>query len=37
MVCKVAEALEPVAVGRLERWIGDMAIAEAILAQETRE
>ena len=25
-VCKVADTLEPVAVGRLERWIGDMAI-----------
>jgi glutamate synthase (NADPH/NADH) small chain len=28
VVCKVAESLEPVAVGRLERWIGDMAIKE---------
>ncbi len=27
-VCKVGETLEPVAIGRLERWIGDMAIAE---------
>ncbi len=27
-VCTVAETLEPVAIGRLERWIGDMAIAE---------
>jgi len=25
-VCKVGQTLEPVAVGRLERWIGDMAI-----------
>jgi len=25
-VCAVAERLEPVAVGRLERWVGDMAI-----------
>jgi glutamate synthase (NADPH/NADH) small chain len=25
-VCQVAKTLEPVAVGRLERWIGDMAI-----------
>ena len=25
-VCKVAESLAPVAIGRLERWIGDMAI-----------
>ena len=25
-VCDVGESLEPVAVGRLERWIGDMAI-----------
>ncbi len=27
-VCPVGETLEPVAIGRLERWIGDMAIAE---------
>lgn len=27
-VCPVGGALEPVAIGRLERWIGDMAIAE---------
>ncbi len=27
-VCTVGETLEPVAIGRLERWIGDMAIAE---------
>ena len=27
-VCTVGATLEPVAVGRLERWIGDMAIAE---------
>ncbi len=26
MVCVVGDKLEPVAVGRLERWIGDMAI-----------
>ncbi len=26
VVCQVAQSLEPVAVGRLERWIGDMAI-----------
>ena len=26
MVCTVGEDLEPVAIGRLERWIGDMAI-----------
>jgi glutamate synthase (NADPH/NADH) small chain len=26
-VCPVGGALEPVAIGRLERWIGDMAIA----------
>jgi glutamate synthase (NADPH/NADH) small chain len=25
-VCPVGETLEPVAIGRLERWIGDMAI-----------
>ena len=27
-VCTVGESLEPVAVGRLERWVGDQAIAE---------
>ena len=27
-VCDVGESLEPVAVGRLERWIGDMAIEQ---------
>lgn len=27
-VCQVGDTLEPVAIGRLERWIGDMAIAE---------
>ena len=27
-VCTVGESLEPVAIGRLERWVGDMAIAE---------
>ncbi|MDH4115129.1 MAG: dihydropyrimidine dehydrogenase, partial [Burkholderiaceae bacterium] len=27
-VCTVGETLEPVAIGRLERFIGDMAIAE---------
>ena len=27
-VCTVGEKLEPVAIGRLERWVGDMAIAE---------
>ncbi|MGL6112697.1 MAG: NADPH-dependent glutamate synthase [Rubrivivax sp.] len=27
-VCTVAETLEPVAIGRLERFVGDMAIAE---------
>jgi len=27
-VCTVADSLEPVAIGRLERFIGDMAIAE---------
>jgi glutamate synthase (NADPH/NADH) small chain len=26
VVCTVAEDLEPVAIGRLERWIGDLAI-----------
>ena len=27
-VCTVGETLEPVAIGRLERWVGDTAIAE---------
>ncbi len=27
-VCTVGESLEPVAIGRLERWVGDMAIAD---------
>jgi glutamate synthase (NADPH/NADH) small chain len=27
-VCTVGESLEPVAIGRLERWVGDMAIKE---------
>ena len=27
-VCPVGEKLEPVAIGRLERWVGDRAIAE---------
>jgi glutamate synthase (NADPH/NADH) small chain len=27
-VCPVGDTLEPVAIGRLERWIGDRAIAE---------
>jgi glutamate synthase (NADPH/NADH) small chain len=27
-VCTVGESLEPVAIGRLERWVGDMAISE---------
>ncbi len=27
-VCPVGETLEPVAIGRLERWIGDLAIEE---------
>jgi len=26
--CAVADSLEPVAIGRLERWVGDQAIAE---------
>ena len=29
VVCTVADTLEPVAIGRLERFVGDMAIAEA--------
>ena len=27
-VCTVGDALEPVAIGRLERWVGDLAIKE---------
>jgi glutamate synthase (NADPH/NADH) small chain len=27
-VCTVGDSLEPVAIGRLERWVGDRAIAE---------
>ena len=27
-VCTVGDSLEPVAIGRLERWVGDMAIRE---------
>jgi glutamate synthase (NADPH/NADH) small chain len=27
-VCTIGDTLEPVAIGRLERWVGDMAIAE---------
>jgi len=27
-VCTVGDSLEPVAIGRLERWVGDAAIAE---------
>jgi len=27
-VCPVGDSLEPVAIGRLERWIGDMAITQ---------
>ena len=27
-VCPVGETLEPVAIGRLERWVGDLALAE---------
>jgi glutamate synthase (NADPH/NADH) small chain len=27
-VCPVGETLEPVAIGRMERWVGDRAIAE---------
>jgi len=27
-VCPVGETLEPVAIGHLERWVGDLAIAE---------
>ena len=28
-VCTVGDTLEPVAIGRLERWVGDLAIAES--------
>jgi glutamate synthase (NADPH/NADH) small chain len=32
-VCPVGDTLEPVAIGRIERWLGDMAIAEGWTAQ----
>ncbi len=28
IVCPVGDTLEPVAIGRLERWVGDLALAE---------
>ncbi len=28
LVCPVGETLEPVAIGRLERWVGDLALEE---------
>ncbi len=28
LVCPVGDTLEPVAIGRLERWVGDLALAE---------
>ena len=28
VVCPVGDTLEPVAIGRLERWVGDLALAE---------
>lgn len=36
-VCTVGESLEPVAVGRLERWLGDTAIAEGWASQPVIE
>lgn len=36
-VCPVGDALEPVAIGRLERWIGDMAIEKGWSAIPYRE
>ncbi|MBL6959084.1 MAG: NADPH-dependent glutamate synthase [Rhodospirillales bacterium] len=36
-VCPVGDTLEPVAIGRLERWLGDMAIEEGWAAIPYRE
>jgi len=36
-VCPVGDTLEPVAIGRLERWLGDMAIREGWAANPYKE
>jgi len=36
-VCPVGDTLEPVAIGRLERWLGDLAIREGWAANPYRE
>lgn len=36
-VCPVGETLEPVAIGRLERWLGDLAIEEGWAANPYRK
>jgi glutamate synthase (NADPH/NADH) small chain len=37
LVCPVGDTLEPVAIGRLERWLGDMAIEQGWSAEPYRE
>ena len=37
LVCPVGDTLEPVAIGRLERWIGDLAIEQGWSTQPYRE
>ncbi len=36
-VCPVGDALEPVAIGRLERWLGDLAIREGWCSNPYKE
>ncbi len=36
-VCPVGDTLEPVAIGRLERWLGDLAIQEGWAANPYKE
>lgn len=36
-VCPVGDTLEPVAIGRLERWLGDLAIREGWAANPYKE
>lgn len=36
-VCPVGDSLEPVAIGRLERWLGDLAIKEKWIADPYKE
>jgi glutamate synthase (NADPH/NADH) small chain len=37
LVCPVGDTLEPVAIGRLERWLGDMAIEQGWSTEPYRE